>query len=83
MNKNIEKEDRQPDAIFSGYVARDKDGSLYLYRQVTPPIRDKEHEEWTTEVDSYNVIGLNPNLLPEITWEDEPELVRFDGYLRK
>lgn len=62
------------------YVARDKDGDLYLYKD--HPI--KCSESWQPSKTSNDGIKLYPSLFPEVKWEDEEptevELVKKKGY---
>lgn len=50
------------------YVARDKDGSLYLF-QTRPEKRDKRNI-WLEKCIN-TMIKLDPSLFPEVKWEDE------------
>lgn len=65
------------------YVARDKDGDLYLYKD--HPI--KCSESWQPSKTSNDWIKLYPSLFPEVKWEDEEptevELVKKKGYNMK
>ncbi len=55
-------------------VARDKDGSLWLYEE--KPYRNLELEVWTNK-DGY-VLRIDPEDLSEIEWEDdEPTEVKL------
>jgi len=56
-------------ATIKGWVARDKDGSLYFYDH--KPIRDNEDEDFVEQnADAYLLHdGLD---IPSITWNDEP-----------
>lgn len=62
------------------YIARDKDGDLYLYKD--HPI--KCSESWQPSKTSNDWIKLYPSLFPEVKWEDEEptevELVKKKGY---
>lgn len=49
------------------YVARDKDGDLYLYKD--HPL--KCSESWQPSKTSNDWIKLYPSLFPEVKWEDE------------
>ena len=48
------------------FVARDKDGGLYLYPDL--PTKDSIYEDWS----SYNWIALELDLFPEVTFENSP-----------
>lgn len=50
------------------YVARDRDGSLFLYGE--KPERDMESGTWIGIF-----IKIDDNLYDYITWEDEPQRV--------
>ncbi|SDB77168.1 hypothetical protein SAMN05192581_101835 [Bacteroides ovatus] len=49
------------------YIARDKDGDLYLYKK--QPV--KYSESWQLSKTSNDWIKLDSSLFPEVTWEDE------------
>ena len=50
------------------YVARDKDGDLYLYKK--QPV--KYSESWQLCSDNpYDFYKLDSSLFPEVKWEDE------------
>ena len=52
------------------YVARDKDGDLYLYKE--QPVRNDNWESWQSGSDNpHDYLKLDPSLLPEVKWEDE------------
>ena len=50
------------------FIARDLDGSLYLYKP-NPPI--KGTKEWINEYESDIISRLDDDLFPEVKWEDE------------
>jgi hypothetical protein len=54
----------QPEATISGWVCRDKDGTLCLYYK--KPMRGKE--EWFGNYDRQ----LPEDCFPSLTWQDEP-----------
>lgn len=64
------------------WVARDKDGCLWLY--IYKPIRSKtnywwEVDEQNTPLDEDDCMLIDIELFPDLSWEDEPievELVR-------
>lgn len=49
------------------YIARDEDGGLFAYEK--EPM--KSEYEWTNRVLESDYEELNPELFPEITWDDE------------
>lgn len=51
------------------YVARDKDGDLYLF--LTRPVKDDGLNTWLSEDYFRNWIKLDPSRFPEVKWEDE------------
>ncbi len=53
-----------PEATISGWVCRDKDGTLCLYYE--KPMRGKE--EWFGNYDRQ----LPEDSFPDLTWQDEP-----------
>lgn len=50
------------------YIARDKDGSLYLFR--TRPAKYDKQNIWL-EKPMNSMIKLDSSLFPEVKWEDE------------
>ena len=71
------------------WVARDKNGYLYLYNN--KPIRTKEGTEFENDYDSGYVdsiykdyleidkgyIEIDSELFPEVTWENSPQQVKL------
>lgn len=57
------------EAVISGWAARDENNSLYLYKK--RPVRD--HNQWVEET----VIYLDDDLLPDLTWESDPEPIEI------
>ena len=51
------------------YVARDKDGDLYLF--LTRPVNDDGLNILLSEDYFRNCIKLDPSRFPEVKWEDE------------
>lgn len=50
------------------YVARDKDGDLWLYEK--KPIKS-ELGVWQTDDENMHISSVNPVLFQEVSWEDE------------
>lgn len=50
------------------FIARDKDGRLFLYSS-TPPI--KTELQWISLSTSKNIFKIDDMLFPEVKWEDE------------
>lgn len=66
------------------WIARDKNGYLYLYNN--KPIRTKEctefennyNSEYEDSIDNdYGYIEINSKLFPEVTWENSPQQVEL------
>ena len=59
------------------YIARDKDGELYLY--FTPfrrvPVLRIDDLGIFMKRDAANKIKLNKNMFPKVTWENSPKEV--------
>ena len=61
------------------YMARDKDGNLFLY--LKKPIRGSNYFVSSSggmllvETTNFSEYGLNPNDFKELKWKDEPEEV--------
>ena len=61
-----EKEEEQEEVV-QACMARDKDGTLYLYVGNNYPRRGYTY--WTT--DDGDSLQIDPNLFPEVQWSDE------------
>lgn len=51
------------------YVARDKDGALFLFMNM--PKRSSIWECWQSENRTTDYFRLSPKLFPDVKWEDE------------
>ena len=51
------------------YVARDKDGDLYFYRE--KPVKCKNRENWTATSGYADFYKIDASLFPKVSWEDE------------
>ena len=56
------------------YIARDKCGGLYLYND--EPIKDNNFGVFQAD-NAYSEIEINPELHPEVTWENSPQRVEL------
>ena len=58
------------------WIARDKDGRLFLFTFVKPVRKDEEgswvKDEHCSELELAGSIRLDDNLFPQLTWDDEP-----------
>lgn len=54
------------------WIARDKDGSLWLYDE--KPIREEKCSVWINEsnITDEGIGVLQPTMFPSLKWEDEP-----------
>jgi hypothetical protein len=57
------------------WVARDKDGALFLYE--AKPIREGNNQWWSIGEGSDELIEIDSDFLPELTWENSPQLVEL------
>jgi hypothetical protein len=60
------------------YIARDKDGKLFLYNYL--PNRNNDSGNFMEEVDDMwngEVMRIDPKLFPEVTWENSPKQVEL------
>jgi len=60
------------------YIARDKDGKLFLYNYL--PNRNNDSGNFMVEVDDMwdgEIISIDPKLFPEVTWENSPKQVEL------
>jgi hypothetical protein len=55
------------------WAARDEDGTLFLYR--AKPLRCEEDNQWSIGEGSDELMEIDPNLLPEVTFENSPQLI--------
>lgn len=55
------------------YVARDKDGTLWLYSE--KPHREENYGVWYS--DRVNIMEINSEEFPQLKWEDEPIEVKL------
>lgn len=64
--------DKEPRNNVHFYVARDKDGRLFLY--LGKPIRDNIgfYSDFNCYIKSFKLFGLNENDYANLKWEDEP-----------
>ena len=60
--------------ISEGYVARDKNGSLFLYEK--EPDRDDKYEVFISH-DDVNCYEIDADSFPDVTWETEPRKVEI------
>lgn len=51
------------------YVARDKSGDLFLYKE--KPFKNTDYDLWSSSIEYF---GINPELFPNVKWEDEEPL---------
>ena len=56
------------------WVARDKDGSLWIYFDDKPK---KSHDKWWATNQSVRYCRINSSLFPDLRWEDEPIEVKL------
>lgn len=56
-----------------GFVARDKNGNLYIYDKL--PKRDRANDIWQVNEKFDKFYQLPNDWFPEITWSSEPLLV--------
>ena len=58
------------------WVARDKDGKLYLYFGKNPPKKEETEELW--DYNDVSFIEINGSLFPEVQWSDaDPKNVKL------
>jgi len=57
-----------------GYVARDKDGSLYLYDDC--PVYEEKYGGWFASPDTIDITGHFPEF-DNLTWRDSPVKVEI------
>lgn len=76
---SLSKQDKDADTVIQGWVARDQDGYISLFKD--KPIRDTCDKDdipygFWDDVDG-NCIDLPITLFPDLTWESEPIKVRI------
>lgn len=52
------------------WIARDKDGTLFLYDDV--PVK---REDYFIEQVGHKYLGIDASLFPEVTWENSPQKI--------
>lgn len=65
------------------WVARDKDNRLFIYNN--KPVWHKEYESFDVDLNNHNsnifyfenVIEVNAELFPELTWENSPQQIEL------
>lgn len=59
------------DTVISGWVARDKDGELALFRENDKPFKMGDHDFWCSD---FARIGrdIPEGLFPDLTWDSDP-----------
>ena len=69
-----DKEEEQQEEVLHACMARDKDGTLYLYVGNNYPRRGYTY--WTT--DDGDCLQIEPHFFPEVQWsDDEPTKVKI------
>lgn len=58
------------------WIARDKDGSLFMY--CNEPDRDHENESFDTSYLIGDYTTLDDNFFPEVTWENSPKRIKVN-----
>lgn len=60
----------------SGWIARDKDGELALFREYDKPFKSGEYDYWISD---FPRIGrdIPEDLFPDLTWETDPQPVEI------
>lgn len=74
-NYALGKQEKDADAVISGWVARDSNGNLYFYRCKPERVRYINSNDglWMSET----INELNSDLFPDLTWESDPEPVEI------
>lgn len=60
-------------AVINGFIARDIDGELYLYKTKPTRVYDGPFSEFDGDV----IIKIINDLFPSVTWESGPKKVRI------
>lgn len=63
------------DTVISGWVARDKEGDIFMYEHQPKRIYDGEYSRW--EEDVVCTQPLPCELFPDLTWDSEPQEVEI------
>lgn len=64
------------------WIARDEDGSLFLYRlKPRLPLLDSKEKKFVVSDETQSIVGefmeIDSDLFPELTFENSPQLVNF------
>lgn len=65
------KQEKDADTVISGWVARDKNGELYIYSE------KPKRTQWLRWAEGSAFLPLSHSLFPDLTWESEPEEVEI------
>lgn len=65
----INKLKEQADVVVEGWVAKDANGSVFLYG--SKPIKSLETGSWYVDTEN-DLYVVSSRLFPKLTWEDEP-----------
>ena len=72
----IDDGEKEEEVFIERWVARDKDGTLYLYFGKNPPKKEETENLWDYNDDSF--IKIDGSLFPEVQWSDaDPKNVKL------
>ena len=68
--------EEEKQAYIEWWIARDKNGTLYLFFGKNPPKKEETEELW--DYDDYSFVEIDGSLFPEVKWSDaEPTKVKL------
>lgn len=70
LGKQETKQEKDADTVIQGWVCRNKEGDIFLYKQEPNRIYDGEYSRW--EEDVVCTQPLPRELFPDLTWDDDP-----------
>ena len=72
----IDDGEKEEPSYIERWVARDKDGTLYLYFGKNPPKKEETEELW--DYNDVSFIEIDGSLFPEVQWSDaDPKNVKL------
>lgn len=74
--KQETKQEKDADTVIQGWVCRNKEGDIFLYKHEPNRIYDGEYSRW--EEDVVCTQPLPRELFPDLTWKSEPQEVEIN-----
>lgn len=75
LGKQFGNSEQVAETTLNGWICRDKDGILALFRGESKPYKQNGNNWWSCDYGRYTYLGKNR--YPDITWESEPLPVKI------